>query len=140
MLPEIWGPSAWKIMHAISFDYPINPTVLDKMNYYNFYNNLQYVLPCGKCRNNLADHYKNFPITQEVLSSRENLIYYVIDLHNIVNYYTNKPILTYDEALSELNKMFTEEKRNKYNWLWILLLVLLIIIIMLYMIKKLTNK
>ena len=31
--PHIWGPSAWKLLHYITFAYPVNPTYDDKLNY-----------------------------------------------------------------------------------------------------------
>ena len=30
MHPEFWGPSGWKFLHYVTFQYPIKPTVNDK--------------------------------------------------------------------------------------------------------------
>ena len=57
MLTSIWGPGMWHYLHTMSFNYPISPTVDDKIHYRQFILNLQYVLPCSKCRKNLK---KNF--------------------------------------------------------------------------------
>ena len=36
MLTGVWGCSLWHFLHTISFNYPINPTETDKINYKNF--------------------------------------------------------------------------------------------------------
>ena len=54
MEPEIWGPNAWLFLHTVTFNYPKNPTVIDRNNYYDFFNSLQNVLPCPKCQ----EHFK----------------------------------------------------------------------------------
>ena len=28
MLTKVWGPSLWHYLHTMSFNYPINPTIL----------------------------------------------------------------------------------------------------------------
>ena len=35
MLTSVWGPSLWHYLHVISFNYPINPTLLQKKNINN---------------------------------------------------------------------------------------------------------
>ena len=57
MLTTVWGPGMWHYLHTMSFNYPVSPTKEDKKHYFDFIINLQYVLPCGKCRKNLK---KNF--------------------------------------------------------------------------------
>ena len=62
MLTTIWGPSMWHYLHTMSFNYPVEPTCEDKLRYMDFILNLQYVLPCGKCRKNLKKNFKKLPI------------------------------------------------------------------------------
>ena len=47
MVTKIWGPVAWTLLHTISFNYPVNPTLEQKHQYRNFILSLQDVLPCG---------------------------------------------------------------------------------------------
>jgi len=139
MLPEIWGKYGWNFMHLVTLDYPQYPTDEDKQHYYQFFNSLQYVLPCNKCRNNLTNHLKKYPLTQEALSSRTNLTKWVIDLHNIVNYYTGKPMLTYDEAMNEINKLAHPEKKvlsQPLYWMLVLIAILIICYLLYYYLFK----
>lgn len=123
MLPDIWGKYAWNFLHLVTLDYPNHPTSEDKQNYYSFFYTLQYVLPCAKCRNNLSHHLKKYPLTNEVLMSRTNLVKWGIDLHNVVNYYTGKPMLTYDQAMNEINKLTHPEKTFFSDILYIILVI-----------------
>lgn len=127
MLPEIWGETAWDFIHFVTMGYPDNPTDTDKYNYYQYFNLLQYVLPCEKCNHNLSNHLKKYPLTEKTLSNRTELVKWGIDLHNIVNYYTGKRMLTYDEAMNEINKKINSKKSN--NWFYYFLLLVAVIII-----------
>jgi hypothetical protein len=86
MMTSVWGPAMWHVMHTISFNYPIEPTKEQKKEYYNFYNNLQYVLPCKYCRENLKNNLKKIPLDPKTtMESRETLSKWVYDLHEEVN-------------------------------------------------------
>lgn len=139
MLPKIWGPYGWNFLHLVTIAYPENPTEDDKMKYYNYFYCLQYVLPCAKCQYNMSQHLKKYPLNDEVLSSRTNLVKWGIDLHNIVNYYTGKPMLTYAEAMNDINKLMDPVKSNNNWFIYILLIIVIVIVIYLiyyYRFKK----
>lgn len=85
MLTSVWGPSLWHYLHTMSFNYPVKPTVADKKNYKNFILNLQNVLPCGHCRQNLKKNFKFVPLTNRDLASRDKFSRYIFKLHETVN-------------------------------------------------------
>jgi len=85
MLTTVWGPSMWHFLHTMSFNYPVNPTEEDKTHYREFVINLQYVLPCKYCRQNLANNFKLFPLKMCDMKNRETFSKYVYRLHEIVN-------------------------------------------------------
>jgi hypothetical protein len=132
MLPEYWGRCWWKSIHCVTLGYPEHPTDLDKQNYYQFFNDLQYVLPCKKCANNWKNHLKKYPLTDEILSSRSNLVKWGIDMHNVVNYYTGKPMLTYEEAMHRINKSIYQKKSSLTNPIIYIIILLIIIIFLVY--------
>jgi hypothetical protein len=85
MLTPVWGPSLWHFLHMMSFNYPVNPSKEDKKNYKEYMYNLQHILPCKFCRDNLKKNYKLFPITERVMKNRDSFSRYVYELHEIIN-------------------------------------------------------
>jgi hypothetical protein len=99
MLTTIWGPSQWHFLHTMSFNYPVNPTNRDKINYRAYVLNLRNVLPCGKCRANLRVNMKKLPLNMSQMASRETFSKYIYDLHELINEMLHKKSgLTYDEV------------------------------------------
>lgn len=99
MLTTVWGPGIWHYLHTMSFNYPVHPTASDKCHYRDFVLELQYVLPCGKCRKNLAKNFKKLPLTMSKMESRETFSRYIYELHETINKMLNKKSgLTYDDV------------------------------------------
>ena len=85
MLTAVWGPSMWHYLHIMSFNYPNKPTLADKKNYRNFILNLQNVLPCKYCRENLKKNFKFHKLTMAVMKNRHTFSKYIYELHEIIN-------------------------------------------------------
>ena len=99
MLTTVWGPPMWHYLHTMSFNYPVEPTLEDKKQYRKFVHSLQYVLPCGKCRENLKKNFKKLPLTKKAMASRRTFSQYVYDLHELINSMLGKKSgLTYEEV------------------------------------------
>lgn len=143
MKPEIWGKPGWTFFHLMTVGYPETPTEQNKLMYYEYVIAFSNVLPCDRCKYNLKDHLKKFPLTNVALASRQNFVKWGIDLHNIVNYYTEKPMLSYEEAFNDLNKLMHPEeyKSNEYMWYIIIFaIVILLVYIIYYKYKKIEWK
>ena len=115
MKPEIWGPHAWIFLHSITFDYPDNPTKEVKEKYKGFFESLQDILPCEKCRNHYKKNIKKYPLNEYVLKNRKNLIEWLIDLHNIINKMNGKPTLSYKQVIKKYLDYYEgkEQPRNE---------------------------
>lgn len=118
MNQNVWGPHLWFSLHTISFTYPLKPKDSDKANYKAFFTELQHVIPCSVCKKNYIRHLKEFPVNEH-LNNRKDIVYWVIDLHNMVNSETGKRVLTYEEALKRYEDVYkkkillTQEDVNK---------------------------
>jgi hypothetical protein len=119
--PDVWGPSGWNFMHYVALGYPDTPTSEDKDNYKLFYESLGHVLPCQGCATHYKDTLTNVPVTPH-LDSREDLLRWTFDIHNLVNARLEKPQLSYEDALL----LYTHKQFPVFDVLWkcILLLVL----------------
>jgi Erv1 / Alr family len=99
MMTSIWGPPTWHFLHCISFNYPVKPTLKQKQDYMSFIKSLRNVLPCGKCRENLATNLEKLPLTMAAMESRDTFSRYIYKLHKTVNTMLGKPTkITYEQA------------------------------------------
>ena len=148
MNQNIWGSHLWFSLHTISFAYPIKPTITDQNNYKNFFVSLQNVIPCSVCQRNYKRHILEHPIDKH-LNSRKDLVYWLIDIHNMVNSEIGKKFMSYDVVLKKYENVYQKDlligknmdydnanlitsninNKNKYNIEYILLLILIIIFI-----------
>ena len=137
--PLIWGNSGWNFLHYITFTYPNNPTLDDKETYLNFFSLVGKVLPCKNCRINFEKHQIKYPINDIVLSNKENLVKWLINVHNEVNIMNGKKIYTYEQVL---DKYFGEDDKKTYKISkkgLIILLIFIIIIILCLVLKTYSN-
>ena len=132
--PEIWGPKAWFFLESVAMAYSTDPTYEEKKAADNFFTSLKYMIPCEKCRNNYEKHLKIYPLTDKVLSSRDNLFMWIVNIHNSVN--KNKT-RSYDETFKYYMKEYgnleydddNQEKTVMYNILVFLVIFIFIFII-----------
>jgi hypothetical protein len=119
MLTTVWGPSMWHFLHTMSFNYPTSPSEEDKKQYRAFMLNLQYVLPCKYCRQNLTKNYKVFPLRASDMAGRESFSRYVYKLHEMVNKMLKKKSgLTYcdvRERYEHFRSRCTDEKPKLFD-------------------------
>jgi len=108
MNQNIWGPHLWFSLHTISFNYPLMPKEDDKEFYKNFFTNLQHVIPCSICKKNYIRHIKEHPISQ-FLDNRKTFVYWVIDMHNMVNAEIGKKILSYDVVMKKYEEVYKKK-------------------------------
>jgi hypothetical protein len=127
--PELWGKHGWKFVHYITFSYPNNPTKEQKEYYKNFFLLVGKVLPCEKCRINYNKHLIKFPLTDNVLSCKNTLVKWLVDIHNEVNKMRGKKIIKHKDVY---NLYFNKKKQNK---LLIIVLVILVILVICYLYK-----
>jgi hypothetical protein len=96
---SVWGPLIWQTFHIISFNYPVNPSNIDKKNYKNWLLSFQFTLPCVYCRMNFKKNLKEVNFNYAVFNNRETFSRFIYDLHNCVNRMLGKKIkISYEEV------------------------------------------
>lgn len=137
--PEKWGPYFWQAMHYLTVAYPDNPTENDKNNVRNFFESVKNILPCERCRSHFLMHLKKYPLSDNVLMSKYNLVNWLLNIHNEVNIMNGKSTWTYNDIIKKYDTI--EQQDFHVEIATILLLILIIIIVCVYMFykKKINN-
>ena len=149
MNQNIWGSTLWFSLHTITMNYPNNPTYAEKKDYKNFFISLEYVIPCSVCRKNYQRHLKEHPIDNH-LDSRRKLVYWLIDIHNMVNAEIGKKNMSYKNVIDKYEKIYSKnifddnfiENKNivldnsKYIYLFLFVLFMLLTIGVIYLYKN----
>jgi hypothetical protein len=84
-LTSVWGPAQWHMLHTVSFNYPVNPTIKQKHQYRNYVLSMKHILPCAACRKNLKTNFRHLPLNMDVMKSRDTFSRYIYNLHELVN-------------------------------------------------------
>ena len=127
MDPSLWGKEAWHFLHAVTLAYPDQPTKFQQDKMYEFFMNLQYILPCQTCQNNYKIHLEQYPL-RSFLNSKESLVNWLFMIHNITNASLGKQPFTLDQ----LYKKYTLKRKFTIRKSTVILFFLLILSIIIY--------
>ena len=106
--PNVWGPHAWFFLDSIVLSLPNNLSYEQKNIYKNFFTSLQDVLPCEGCREHYKQNLIKYPLTDKILSKKENIIKWILNVHNNVR--------KNDERKTEISiKQFFEYYNKQYD-------------------------
>ena len=134
MDPEVWGPHAWIVLHTITFNYPETPCLQDKNNIRLFFKYFSYQIPCNKCKNHFIKYMNKNPLTDKLLSSKDDLIDWLINAHNKVNKRNKKRLYSREEVISYYEELYNPSYKSYfYNYKFILFMLILILVLLIYL-------
>lgn len=107
-MTEKWGPDFWGLLHLISINYPNNPNEIDKKKICNMIKVIPYAVPCSKCSKHFQDNLRKCPLDYLDISSKNNFVTWIVNLHNVVNKSLNKKIFSQNEAQNYINLLSNE--------------------------------
>lgn len=94
-----WGPAYWYMAHSVTWRYPDTPTEEEKRRMISFFSLLPYLLPCAACTMHFIETVRDqYPLTDDVLKSRDTLTRWLVNVHNSVNRRLHKPEVDYAEV------------------------------------------
>ena len=98
--PACWGPVQWQALHQMARGYPRqNPTEEQKKALVTYVTALGDLLPCHYC----SMHWKQIaPTIETATGSRHDVLKWTIDVHNSVNARLHKPVLSYADAVKDI--------------------------------------
>lgn len=119
--PSKWGPKEWFSLEVEALGYPDNPEPEHINAMRNRIEGLRYILPCGSCRGNFAGYLAKRGLTDNDLSSKYNLLKYIVDLHNHVG---NKGM-----TVESLVKYYDDVFSDNCHYMTILIIIVSFIVI-----------
>jgi hypothetical protein len=139
--PDFWGLAGWFFLFMVAFAYPsCKPTEEERTDMKNFFLSLKSILPCWSCRSNFQKNLKKYPLTDNILRSRDSLIQWLVDMYNEVNKEINKPVLSYEDTIKKFTNIYENgglEPKKSCHWLkWTIVTFLLVSIIGYIIYKK----
>mmetsp|Transcript_68893 Transcript_68893/g.149931 ORF Transcript_68893/g.149931 Transcript_68893/m.149931 type:complete len:172 (-) Transcript_68893:136-651(-) len=109
--PSVWGPPAWFFLHSVTLALPdVVPEEQQKSLAQLMYN-MQKILPCPSCGIHLSEHMREHPIEPH-LSTRDGMIQWMIDIHNMVNQGCGKRVLAKEEVLRNFNADYASKAKT----------------------------
>ena len=140
--PNVWGPHGWFFIDSIVLSLPNILSYEQKNIYKNFFTSLQDVLPCAACREHYKQNLIEFPLTDAILSKKENMIKWILNIHNNVRKKDEKKTpISIKQFFEYYNKQYDEnynknKNKNKNNkecnlkyYISIIIILILILII-----------
>jgi hypothetical protein len=116
MQSAIFGPAFWFTIHITSFNYPVNPSEVDKKNYDEWLRSIGKILPCSYCREKFQSNLELAHYTKKSLESRDSFSRFCYKLHCIVNNMLGKSSPTFKEVRCKYEmfraKCLTKEEKN----------------------------
>lgn len=91
--PNKWGLHVWTMIHLAALAYPNKPSQEEKLAMYQFFQSLQYVLPCPICADNFREKLQETNFGNRELDNREALFNWTVLIHSMVNEKKHKPAL-----------------------------------------------
>lgn len=79
--PKLWGPSAWLLLHDVSFYIAAKNNAKSLQDIKPFFMSLRHILPCIRCQLSYDMHLLHLPFP----TKSKDLPKWVYDLHNRVN-------------------------------------------------------
>tara|TARA_B100001094_G_scaffold307187_1_gene338676 strand:+ start:1134 stop:1499 length:366 start_codon:yes stop_codon:yes gene_type:complete len=109
-----WGPPTWTLFHTIAFNQGFDKKIppKKKKELSQFFNSLQYVLPCKYCRETYSYYLTIMPV-ENYLSSGKDIVNWTFDVHNMVNVKIGKPVSDYKEFVKKYSSIIVNKDKQK---------------------------
>jgi hypothetical protein len=102
MTSILWGNSYWFFIHYTISNFEIYVKDEERKSFENLIQNLQFLLPCLKCREHIKKNLILHPLKEEMFENKLKLLIWSIQLHNMVNLSSNKDELDLEDSIVEI--------------------------------------
>jgi hypothetical protein len=110
---KLWGPPLWFSLHTICVNYPESPSYMEKRNHYDFFKNLQYILPCETCKSHYRNNFKKYPI-ENFLDNKRLLVKWINLMHNAANEIIHTRQWKFEDSVKHYKDIYDDATKEKY--------------------------
>lgn len=105
--PEIWGPSGWKLVHALAARTAVEPEIAE------VFPKLYLLLPCPACQHNYKKHFDELAFPKDP----KKVLKWSYDLHQRVNMWKGKNVTL---SFKDVEKHW-KHAELQWNDIWVFL-------------------
>lgn len=141
--PKVWGPHTWFFLDSVVLSLPNKLNYEQKNIYKNFFTSLQNILPCEACREHYKENLKKYPLTDEILSKKENMIKWLLNVHNNVRRDAKKIPISIKQYFEYYNKQYDDDYNKKkiskdcnFKYYISIIIILILLLIIFYKLKS----
>jgi hypothetical protein len=104
---SVWGPSVWYLFHTLAYKaIPENFTEI-KNDLIQYIQRICANLPCPECTQHATEYMKQNSRILSMITTKEQLHFFLVDFHNAVNARKQKSKFTYEEANEKYSRAKT---------------------------------
>ena len=106
---SIWGPCVWYLFHTLAYKAVPGDFAEIKADLIQYIQRICANLPCPECTQHATEYMaKNARVLAQI-TTKEQLHYFLVDFHNVVNARKQKPPFTYEQAEEKYKRAKTAD-------------------------------
>lgn len=95
---SVWGPCVWYLFHTLAYKAVPGNFEEIKADLIQFIQRICANLPCPECTQHATEYMTKHARVLAQITTKDQLHYFLVDFHNVVNARKKKPAFTYEEA------------------------------------------
>lgn len=106
---NVWGPCVWYLFHTLAYKAVPSDFAEIKADLIQYIQRICANLPCPECTQHATEYMaKNSRVLAQI-TTKEQLHYFLVDFHNVVNMRKQKLAFTYEQAEEKYKRAKTSD-------------------------------
>ncbi len=106
---SVWGPCVWYLFHTLAYKAVPEEFSGIKADLIQYIQRICSNLPCPECTQHATEYMNKHARILSQITTKDQLHYFLVDFHNVVNGRKQKPTFTYDEANEKYRRAKTAD-------------------------------
>lgn len=106
---SIWGPCVWYLFHTLAYKAVPGDFAEIKADLIQYIQRICSNLPCPECTQHATEYMSKNSRVLAQITTKEQLHYFLVDFHNVVNVRKQKQPFTYEQANEKYKRAKTAD-------------------------------